>query len=236
MRYRNLPTRSLILAAGSLALAGCAEPPTHNAALDQARASYSQASADPAVSRYGSYPLAEANENLQIAQAAFANEEPTYKVTHYANMANTQAQIANEMAKRRLAAGEAATVAREITLGDVLFKVGKSDLNSQGQAAVSQVATYLKTNPDRTAAIDGYTDSTGSMKLNQKLSSDRANAVKTALVSDGIAPDRIITQGHGPADPVASNATAAGRQKNRRVVVDLRGPATAGMGSSQPTQ
>jgi outer membrane protein OmpA-like peptidoglycan-associated protein len=236
MRYPDLPMPGLVLAACALTVAACSEPPARNAALDQARASYSNASGNPEIARYGSYPLAEAHENLTTAQTAFAQEQPERTVTHYANLANTQSAIAADMARRRQAEGESAGISREITLGDMLFRVGKADLNSQGTQAVGEIAAFMKNHPDRTVAVNGYTDSTGSMKLNEKLSLDRAKSVQTALVGQGIAPDRIAIQGHGPSNPVASNATASGREKNRRVVVDISGPTTAGMGSSTPTQ
>jgi outer membrane protein OmpA-like peptidoglycan-associated protein len=226
----------IALAAGGLALAACASQPPQNAALNQARSSFSSASADPAVARYGAYPLAEAQENLVAAQQAWTNNEPAAKVTHYANLAQTQSDIAAAVAKRRVAQSENINVAREITLGDMLFRTGKADLNEEGMAAAGQLATFMKNNPDRNIAVIGYTDSTGSRKLNAKLSDARAAAVKTVLVEQGVAPDRVTATGRGPSDPVASNDTAPGRQQNRRVVVDISTSTTAGAGTSSPSR
>ncbi len=236
MTYRDLPKTGLLLLAGGLALAACSSQPQPNAALTQARSSFSTASGNPEVARYGAYPLAEAQENLVTAQQAWANNEGDAKVTHYATLAQTQTEIANAVAKRRAVQAETINAAREVTLGDMLFQVGKADLNPQGQEVVARLATFMKNNPDRSVTVIGYTDSTGSAKLNAKLSQDRANTVKTAMVNQGVPAQRIAATGRGPANPVASNATPQGRQKNRRVVVDISGPGAAGMGSTSPTQ
>jgi len=70
-------------------------------------------------------------------------------------------------------------------------------------------------------AIDGYTDNVGKEDLNQKLSENRADAVKPYFESKGIAESRITAAGHGASMPIADNKTAAGRQKNRRVELKL---------------
>ena len=236
MTYRKMPRLGAVVAAGGFAVAACSSQPPQNAALNQARSSYSAASGNAEVARYGAYPLAEAQENLVLAQQAWANNEPAAKVTHYANLAQTQSDIAAAVAKRRAAQSESINVAREVTLGDMLFQTGKANLNSRGSAAVGQLATFMKNNPDRNIAVIGYTDSTGSQKINAKLSNERAAAVKTELVKQGIPADRIAASGRGPANPVASNDTAQGRQLNRRVVVDISTPGTAGVGSSSPAR
>jgi outer membrane protein OmpA-like peptidoglycan-associated protein len=232
MNHRDLSKMTLLI--GGLSMAACSEQPP-NAALQQANSSYAQASSDPSVARFGAYPLAEAQENLTISRNAYGNRESSEKVTHYANLAQTQTDIANTVAKRRTLEATTADVGREITLGNMLFNTGKADLNAQGQKAVAELASFLKNNPDRNVTVVGYTDSTGSAKFNNKLSRDRAESVKTALVSDGIPSDRIATSGRGESEPVASNDTEQGRQKNRRVVVDLTGPGGAGVGSTSPS-
>lgn len=106
-----------------------------------------------------------------------------------------------------------------LTLGDVLFDLNKAELNPGGIATVEKVATFLKEYSERTVMIEGFTDSTGPEDYNQKLSERRANAVRDALVSRGISPERVGTRGYGERFPVATNETAAGRQQNRRVEV-----------------
>jgi outer membrane protein OmpA-like peptidoglycan-associated protein len=235
MRYCDLPKAGLILA-GGLALAACSSAPPQNAALNQARATYSSAAGDPEVTRYGAYPLAEAQENLGMAQQALNDGYPTSDVTHHANLANTQSQIAMAMAKRRVAEAGSGTSIAAITLGDMNFQVGKANLSPQGKAAVDQIAGVLRNNPDRNVTLNGYTDSTGSLKFNQKLSVERAQAVQNQLVADGVDPQRLTIQGHGPDNPVASNATASGRARNRRVTADFSAPMVAGVGSTTPPQ
>jgi outer membrane protein OmpA-like peptidoglycan-associated protein len=73
--------------------------------------------------------------------------------------------------------------------------------------------------------VQGYTDSQGSTSFNQELSQRRADAVRTYLVSHGMAADRITAQGFGPGNPVADNASPEGRADNRRVEIVVQ-PAT----------
>lgn len=108
-----------------------------------------------------------------------------------------------------------------ITLGDVLFRTNMSTLEPGGRRNVQKMADFLAHYPQYKALIEGHTDSVGSEALNQSLSEQRANSVKSALVGMGISPDRIATHGYGEAYPVASNNTAAGRQQNRRVEIIL---------------
>ena len=103
------------------------------------------------------------------------------------------------------------------------FATNKADLDDQGKQAVQEVADKLKAyHGDYKVVVDGYTDSRGSKALNEKLSKRRAQAVADALVADGIAADRVSSEGKGPADPAADNATAEGRDKNRRVEVNIK--------------
>lgn len=106
-----------------------------------------------------------------------------------------------------------------LTLSEVLFDVGKATLKDGGQRAVGQLATFLQEYPERRVLVEGHTDETGSLQLNLDLSKHRAESVKAALMGMGIPANRIGTIGHGPAYPVASNNTAAGRQQNRRVEI-----------------
>jgi len=110
-----------------------------------------------------------------------------------------------------------------VTLGDVLFDTNKAQLSSGGMRGVQKLSDVLKQYPQRNVLIEGFTDSTGSDSLNQELSDRRANAVRTALLDTGISADRIANRGYGPSYPVASNATTAGRQLNRRVEIIVSG-------------
>jgi outer membrane protein OmpA-like peptidoglycan-associated protein len=106
-----------------------------------------------------------------------------------------------------------------LTLGDVLFDTDKAELKPGAQSSIEQIAEFLSTNPDRRLLIEGHTDSRGTDEYNDSLSQRRADAVKNALLAEGIAADRIRAAGLGEAHPVATNDTVAGRQQNRRVDV-----------------
>lgn len=108
-----------------------------------------------------------------------------------------------------------------VTVGDVLFDTNQSQLKAGGLRNMDKVIGFLKQYPQRNVLIEGFTDSTGSASLNQQLSEDRADAVRSALVDGGVGSDRIRTQGLGQAYPVASNDSAGGRQMNRRVEIVL---------------
>ena len=106
-----------------------------------------------------------------------------------------------------------------MTLGDVLFDTGRSELKSGATRKLDPLVTFLNAHPNRRIEIDGFTDSVGSEALNARLSQQRAEAVKQALATRGIDATRVSSQGYGEAFPVASNDNAGGRQLNRRVEV-----------------
>jgi len=108
-----------------------------------------------------------------------------------------------------------------VTIGDVLFDTDQARIKPGGMRNVEKLAGFLKEYPQRTARVEGYTDSTGSPDHNQQLSSMRAQSVQTALVDLGVPRDRVTMQGYGEAYPVAGNESAGGRQMNRRVEVIL---------------
>ncbi len=97
----------------------------------------------------------------------------------------------------------------------------RSALKPAGMRMVDQLAEVLKTDPQRTVLVEGFTDSTGADAYNQTLSTERADAVRVALLRQGIASNRVASRGYGKANPVGSNDTAAGRQMNRRVEIVL---------------
>ncbi len=104
----------------------------------------------------------------------------------------------------------------------VYFDTGKATFKTKDALTpkrLDAIREILKNYPNAKFSIDGYTDSTGSAKLNQKLSEDRAEAVRKALVSRGVPAENLESHGFGPLNPVATNKTAAGRAENRRTEI-----------------
>jgi OOP family OmpA-OmpF porin len=117
-----------------------------------------------------------------------------------------------------------APVAEKVTLAaDVLFDFDKAVLKNEGKNKLDDLAAKVKAINLEVVIAIGHTDSIGSDGYNQKLSVRRAESVKAYLVSRGVEPNRIYTEGKGEKQPVASNKTKDGRQKNRRVEIEVIG-------------
>jgi len=98
------------------------------------------------------------------------------------------------------------------------FDFNKADIKPKYHNVIAKVADFLKEHPETTAVIEGHTDNRGTYDYNIKLSERRAESVRKYLVEKfGIAPERLTTKGYGYTKPVASNKTAEGRQRNRRI-------------------
>jgi outer membrane protein OmpA-like peptidoglycan-associated protein len=104
-----------------------------------------------------------------------------------------------------------------VILRGVTFETGKSALKPESFTVLDIVAQSLIANPDIRIEIAGYTDSTGSVATNLRLSQARAGAVRAYLARQGVAPSRMKAKGYGAGNPIARNATPAGRAQNRRV-------------------
>jgi outer membrane protein OmpA-like peptidoglycan-associated protein len=120
-----------------------------------------------------------------------------------------------------------------VNMSDVLFATGKYTLKTNTQVSLAKVAGILQAYPGLTLQVEGYTDSVGGDDYNQKLSENRANAVRDFLIKQGVAPGSITATGYGKNDPVADNSTKEGRQQNRRVQLVVSG-AAIGITESQP--
>jgi OmpA-OmpF porin, OOP family len=117
-----------------------------------------------------------------------------------------------------------APVNEKITLAaDVLFDFDKSNIKPAGAKALDDLVGKLKAVNLEVIIAIGHTDSIGSVAYNQRLSVRRAESVKKYLVSKGIQPNRIYTEGKGKSQPIADNKTEAGRAKNRRVEIEVVG-------------
>ncbi|WP_332744981.1 OmpA family protein [Hydrogenophaga sp.] len=166
-------------------------------------------------------------QEAEAAQRAAAEAQRTAGAAR-TDAAEAQRQAAMAMERNRLLEARMAELNAKqtprgvvITLGDVLFDVDRSALKPSGLRMVDQLGEVLKADPQRTVLVEGFTDSTGADAYNQTLSTERADAVRIALLRQGIASTRVASRGYGEAHPVASNDTAAGRQMNRRVEIVL---------------
>lgn len=166
---------------------------------------------------------AEANEaKQQVAMITeVADQQSADLAAADANAQRDRATIAQQEQQLKELNAKKTDRGMVITLGDVLFRTGKAQLESGGMHNVQKLADFLKQSPKTKVMIEGHTDSVGSESSNLVLSDRRASAVKMALTDKGISSDRISTHGYGEAYPIAGNGTAAERQLNRRVEVIL---------------
>ena len=155
-----------------------------------------------------------AAEERAAAQAAQADADRARREA--AEALRRAEELASRISELEAAQTERGLV---LTLGDVLFDVGRSELKAGSVRVIEQLASFLQEYPNRNVLIEGFTDSSGSDETNLALSQRRAAAVQAALVQRGIPAARVRTVGYGEAFPRASNGTAAGRQLNRRVEV-----------------
>ena len=108
-----------------------------------------------------------------------------------------------------------------VTLGDVLFETGQTELRDDAMSSLVEVVDLLQSEPDKRIRIEGHTDSTGNSDANLRISQQRADAVLNALVSLGVDAGRVTSVGMGQDFPIASNDSEDGRAQNRRVDVIL---------------
>ena len=102
-------------------------------------------------------------------------------------------------------------------LGGVLFDTAKWNIKHKYYPMLEEVVSVMKANPSLNVRIEGHTDNRASAEYNQRLSENRARAVKNYLINRGIKGDRLTTKGYGFTKPIAPNDTPEGMAKNRRV-------------------
>lgn len=124
----------------------------------------------------------------------------------------------------RLGAEVSETEVRIRLSGSVLFDFDSNAIRPDAERTLSEVAEVLQAYPGRPVRIEGHTDSIASDSYNEALSEQRAAAVKHWLAAHGVEAGRMTTSGFGESRPAADNATAAGRQKNRRVEIVVERP------------
>lgn len=155
------------------------------------------------------------------------------EINHYLDQARAstaETRVAVERAIRNTAAVNSQQTERGLvlTLGGVLFGFNSAELTDEARLSVARVAGFLIGLADRDALVEGHADNTGSAEYNLKLSLERAESIRAALVEFGVGEERMLAGGYGSQFPVASNETAEGRERNRRVeIVILRPGLTA---------
>jgi outer membrane protein OmpA-like peptidoglycan-associated protein len=110
-----------------------------------------------------------------------------------------------------------------VNMADVLFDTGKYNLRSEAREKLARLSGIVVAHPGLMLEVEGHTDSTGSDELNQKLSVQRAETVRSYLISQGLGDTGVTAQGFGKTMPVADNSTPTGRQQNRRVEIIVSG-------------
>lgn len=211
-------------------------------------AHYAQLARQRAATALQSGDIARAEQSVAVAGAErnrilmAARSQEAEQARTQAQSARTQVELAREQAARQGASAQAAQdrVAKlqqemaalqaqqtdrgmVLTLGDVLFDTGRAELKPGAFATLDRLAAFMRDNPERRLEVEGHTDSVGSDVLNVALSQQRAESVRAALVQRGVDGARIQTKGLGKAVPVASNSSAEGRQRNRRVEIVIGG-------------
>lgn len=131
-------------------------------------------------------------------------------------------QEAEIVAGAKLPPSRAAGAGEVFTLAGDAFASGQSTLTAGAGASLRALAAYLELAADVRVEIVGHTDAQGAADANRQLSQRRAEAVRRALIDAGIPASRIRAEGRGAAEPVADNATAAGRARNRRVEIAVQ--------------
>jgi outer membrane protein OmpA-like peptidoglycan-associated protein len=202
-----------------------------NARLAQMHAAAKADDARVAAGRAERDQIVLATRNREVQNAKMATNEAKMVASDALDQrdqaAQTAAQATQEAARLQAEVDQlkATPTSRGLvlTLGDVLFDTGRSELNPGAGRKLDQLAQFLSEHKERRVQIDGFTDSVGSDSYNEELSRRRADAVKSALLVRGIDSSRISTQGYGKAYPVANNTDSGGRQLNRRVEVVIGG-------------
>src|SRR5215475_5856997 len=108
-------------------------------------------------------------------------------------------------------------------MSDVLFDTDRTTLRPGAREKLAKIAGIVLGHPGLDLEVEGHTDSIGASDYNQDLSERRANAVRTFLIQQGIPSGSIMARGYGKTQPVATNGTAEGRQRNRRVELIVSG-------------
>ncbi len=186
---------------------------------------------------------AEAAQQAALAQqqAAEAKAREAQAETEKARQAAAQAEAEKTQLRAQLLQQFNAVLQTQdsargliVNMSDVLFDVGSAELKPATREKLAKISGILLAHPGLTLQIEGYTDSTGSDALNMELSGMRADGVRDYLAQQGVPVSGMTAQGFGKAQPVASNDTLEGRQKNRRVELVVNGDAIGNSNTAPP--
>lgn len=163
----------------------------------------------------------EADAARRAAAASAADATALADAARRAELARSQTEEEKAELQRQIDLLQAKTTERGLvlTLGNVLFATGRSDLKPNGKDSLNKLVTFLNQYQDRNILIEGHTDNVGSDSSNQSLSTRRAESVQSYLLQQGIGNQRISSTGMGETQPIADNDTETGRQENRRVEI-----------------
>jgi outer membrane protein OmpA-like peptidoglycan-associated protein len=195
-----------------------------------------QAQANEDARRRAEAEAAQAQAELQRAQAllqqqqAQAQAEAAQQAAEDAERQKEEAIQQKEAMRARLLAQlnqvlQTRDTARGliVSMPDVLFDFNKYTLKPEARERLAKISGIVLAYPDLKLQVEGYTDSIGTDEYNQQLSEKRADGVKAYLISSGVPPDHVTSEGFGKSNPVADNSTAAGRKLNRRVDMVVSG-------------
>jgi len=180
---------------------------------------------------------AEQAQQQQAAQSAQVRQQAQQQVQQAQAQAE-QARAREAQARHELSSLKAHQTSQGMVLtlnSSLLFATGRDKLEPGAMPTIHSVAAVLREHPRIKLRVEGFTDDRGSDVFNDALSQRRAQAVANALESDGVDPSRFSVIGRGASLPVASNATSAGRQQNRRVEL-LFSDTEGRFASNQPGQ
>lgn len=142
-------------------------------------------------------------------------------ITYY--MTEQQQDLEQALAKSGISVSRINDSTIKINLPETItFAVNQSNLNPAVYQPLGEIATVLNKYPKTAIHVLGFTDNTGSAQYNLNLSQQRASSVSSYLAAQGVVSGRMVVRGYGEAHPIASNATSAGRAKNRRAEIYIR--------------
>jgi outer membrane protein OmpA-like peptidoglycan-associated protein len=207
-----------------------AQAEADRAAAEQARAEADRARAEAQAA--AEQARLEQQKAEEARQAAIQQQQLLAAQAQQAQQTAQQAQQERDQMRQRLLTQlnqvlQTRDTARGliVNMSDVLFDTGKATLRPGARERLAKVAGIVLAYPDLHLEVDGHTDNVGSDAYNMRLSDARANAVRDYLAKQGVPMNNLVAKGFGKTEPIASNATAAGRQQNRRVELIVSGEA-----------